>query len=239
MSGEIPYSRILLKISGESLQGNEGFGIDPAAVDRITSDIVAALALGVSISIVVGGGNLFRGSNLASKGMTRVTGDHMGMLATVMNALALRGAIREAGKETVILSAIEIPKICDSFSHRALDQHIARDRMVIFAGGTGNPFFTTDTAAALRAAEIGADALFKGTQVDGVYSADPTKDPGAKRFDRITHSQILSMRLEVMDAAAVNIARDHRIPIVVFSIHKPGGLSKILQGKGFCTTVSD
>lgn len=233
------YRRVLLKASGEALMGDQGFGIDVAVADRIASDIAEARALGVEVGVVIGGGNIFRGVAVASKGGDRVTGDHMGMLATVINSLALRTSLVKAGIDTVVLSAIAMPELCESFSQRQATAYMNQGKVVIFAGGTGNPFFTTDSAAALRAAEIGADALFKGTQVDGIYSADPKKDPAATRFDRITHYDVLAKGLSVMDTAAVALARENHIPIIVYSIHEQGGFAKVLTGKGRCTIVSD
>jgi uridylate kinase len=233
------FRRVLLKASGEALMGDQGFGIDVAVADRIASDIAEARALGVEVAVVIGGGNIFRGVAVASKGGDRVTGDHMGMLATVINSLALRTSLVKAGIDTVVLSAIAMPELCESFSQRQATAYMNQGKVVIFAGGTGNPFFTTDSAAALRAAEIGADALFKGTQVDGIYSADPKKDPAATRFDRITHHDVLAKGLSVMDTAAVALARENHIPIIVYSIHEQGGFAKVLTGKGRCTIVSD
>ncbi len=217
--------------------GDQGFGIDPGMTAQIATDIKAATDKGCQICIVVGGGNIFRGVALAAKGSDRVTADHMGILATTMNALALRMAIEEAGVGCEVMNAVDMPLITQSFNQRLLDEHLANGKVVVFAGGTGHPFFTTDTAAAIRAAEIGADALFKGTQVDGIYSADPKKDASATRFDEITHDEILSRGLSVMDIAAVGLARDNNIPVVVFSIHQPGGLVDILNGAGRCTIV--
>ena len=237
MSAKPAYKRILLKVSGEALMGSQGFGIDPAMAKQIATDIKAAVELGCEVAIVVGGGNIFRGVALAAKGADRVTGDHMGILATTMNALALRMAIEEAGVGCVVMNAVEMPRITETFNQRALDAHMAEGKVVVFAGGTGNPFFTTDTAAALRAAEIGAGALFKGTQVDGIYSADPKTNKDAKRFDNISHDEIIEKGLKVMDIAAVALTRDNNIPVVVFSIHEVGGLVEILNGKGRCTIV--
>lgn len=239
MTATVRFERVLLKVSGEALMGAQGFGIDVAVADRIAADIKEAQDLGVAISIVVGGGNIFRGVAVASKGGDRVTGDHMGMLATVINALALRTSLTKIGVDAIVLSAIPMPEICESFSQRAALAHAEANRVVIFAGGTGNPFFTTDSAAALRAAEMGATALFKGTQVDGIYSADPKRVPDATRFDRLTHDEVLGKGLAVMDVAAVALARENHIPIVVFSIHEKGELSRILSGGGRCTIVSD
>jgi len=239
MPGQPAYKRVLLKASGEALMGSQGFGIDVSVAGRIASDIKQARSLGVEVGVVIGGGNIFRGVAVASKGGDRVTGDHMGMLATVINSLALRTSLHKIGVDSVVLSAIAMPEICESFSQRQATAYMDEGKVVIFAGGTGNPFFTTDSAAALRAAEIEADALLKGTQVDGIYSADPKKDPNATRFDRLTHKEVLDRGLAVMDTAAVALARENNIPIIVYSIHENGGLAEILQGKGRCTIVSD
>ncbi|TFF25246.1 UMP kinase [Jiella endophytica] len=239
MTSDIRYRRVLLKVSGEALMGEQGFGIDVAVVDRIAADIAEGRALGVDISVVIGGGNIFRGVAVASKGGDRVIGDHMGMLGTVINALALRTSLIKLGVDAIVLSAIAMPEICESFTQRAALAHQAAGRVVIFAGGTGNPFFTTDSAGALRAAEMGAAALFKGTQVDGIYSADPKKVPDATRFDRLTHAEVLERGLAVMDVAAVALARENHIPIVVFSIHQKGEFARILVGAGRATVVSD
>jgi len=239
MSSSPIYKRVLLKASGEALMGDQGFGIDVAVADRIAADIADARKMGVEVGVVVGGGNIFRGVVVASKGGDRVTGDHMGMLSTVINSLALATSLRKLDIDTVVLSAIAMPEICESFSQRAAVYHLSLGRVVIFAGGTGNPYFTTDSAAALRAAEIGAQALFKGTQVDGIYSADPKKVPDATRFDRLTHKEVLDRGLAVMDVAAVALARENSIPIVVFSIHERGGFPAILTGGGRGTIVTD
>ena len=239
MSGQTAYKRVLLKASGEALMGSQGFGIDVSVADRIANDIKQARALGVEVGVVIGGGNIFRGVAVASKGGDRVTGDHMGMLATVINSLALRTSLHTIGVDSGVLSAIAMPEICESFSQRQATAYMDEGKVVIFAGGTGNPFFTTDSAAALRAAEIEADALLKGTQVDGIYSADPKKDPNATRFDRLSHKEVLDRGLAVMDTAAVALARENNIPIIVYSIHEDGGLAEVLQGKGRCTIVSD
>jgi uridylate kinase len=208
-------------------------------VDRIAADIAEARALGVEVGVVIGGGNIFRGVAVASKGGDRVTGDHMGMLATVINSLALRTSLIKIGVDAVVLSAIAMPELCESFSQRQATAYMDEGKVVIFSGGTGNPFFTTDSAAALRAAEIGADALFKGTQVDGVYSADPKKDPHATRFERITHADVINKGLSIMDTAAIALARENNIPIIVYSIHEGGGFGEILKGGGRCTVVAD
>ncbi|KQQ89848.1 MULTISPECIES: UMP kinase [Aureimonas] len=235
----IRFTRVLLKVSGEALMGGQGFGIDVAVADRIAADIKEARDLGVEISVVIGGGNIFRGVAVASKGGDRVTGDHMGMLATVINAMALRTSLTKLGVDAIVLSAIAMPELCESFSQRAALAHASAGRVVIFAGGTGNPFFTTDSAAALRAAEMGATALFKGTQVDGIYSADPKLVPDATRFDQLTHDEVLSKGLAVMDVTAVALARENHIPIVVFSLHEKGEFARILTGGGRSTIVTD
>lgn len=233
------YRRIVLKASGEALMGEQGFGIDVSVVDRIAADIAEARALGVEVGVVIGGGNIFRGVAVASKGGDRVTGDHMGMLGTVINSLAIRTSLVKIGVDAVVLSAVAMPELCESFSQRQATAYMNQGKVVIFAGGTGNPFFTTDSAAALRAAETGADALFKGTQVDGVYSADPRKDHAAVRYRRLSHDRVLSERLAIMDTAAIALARENHIPIIVFSIHEKGGLGAILKGEGHCTVVTD
>jgi uridylate kinase len=233
------YRRVLLKASGEALMGDQKFGIDVSVVDQIAADVAEARAMGVEVAVVIGGGNIFRGVAVASKGGDRVTGDHMGMLATVINSLALRTSLNKLGVETVVLSAIAMPELCEGFSQRQATAYMDQGKVVIFAGGTGNPFFTTDTAAALRAAEIGADALFKGTQVDGVYTADPKKVPDAKRYERLTHGDVLTQGLAIMDTAAIALARENSIPIIVYSIHEKGGFGAILRGEGRCTVVSD
>ena len=239
MPAEPTYRRVLLKASGEALMGAQHFGIDVSMVDQIASDIVEARELGVEVGVVIGGGNIFRGVAVASKGGDRVTGDHMGMLATVINSLALRTSLVKLGVDAVVLSAIAMPELCESFSQRQATAYMNAGKVVIFAGGTGNPFFTTDSAAALRAAEIDADALFKGTQVDGVYSADPKKDPTATRYERISHADVISKGLSIMDTAAIALARENNIPIIVYSIHEQGGFGEILRGGGRCTVVAD
>jgi len=239
MTSSPAYRRVLLKASGEALMGDQGFGIDVSVADRIAADVAEARAMGVEVGIVIGGGNIFRGVAVASAGGDRVTGDHMGMLATVINSLALRTSLVKLGVDTVVLSAIAMPELCESFSQRQATAYMDQGKVVIFAGGTGNPFFTTDSAAALRAAEIGADALFKGTQVDGVYTADPKRDPSARRYERISHDEVIRDGLAIMDTAAIALARENNIPIIVFSIHEKGGFGAILRGEGRCTVVSD
>ncbi len=238
MGDQLKYKNVLLKVSGEALMGDTGFGIDPETVKRICSDIKEGIDLGARVGLVVGGGNIFRGVALAAKGADRVSGDHMGMLATVMNAIALRMALVDMDVDAVVLSAIDMAEVCEPFTQRAAEKYSAEGKVVIFAGGTGNPYFTTDTAAALRACEMQCDALMKATQVDGIYSADPQKDPSAERFETITHAEVLSKGLEVMDAAAVSLTKDANIPVVVFSLSEPGGFAKILKGEGRSTTVS-
>lgn len=239
MSKPLRWRRVLLKLSGEALMGSQSFGIDPAVVERIALEIASAVKLGAQVGVVIGGGNIFRGVAVASKGGDRVTGDHMGMLATIINSLALRTSLHKLGVDSVVLSAIAMPELCESFSQRQATAYMDAGKVVIFAGGTGNPFFTTDSAAALRAAEIGADALFKGTQVDGVYSADPKKDPTATRFEHITHKEVIAKGLSIMDTAAIALARENNIPIIVYSIHEKGGFGEILKGGGRCTIVAD
>ena len=238
MSDPIP-SRVLLKVSGEALMGDAGFGVDVAVADRIAADVAEAHKLGTSIGLVVGGGNIFRGVSVAAKGGDRVTGDHMGMLATAINALALRSALQKAGVPVVVMSAIAMPEIVETFSHRKALTHLSQGRVVLFAGGTGNPFFTTDTAAALRAAEIGAKLICKATMVDGIYTADPKLDPNATRYDRLTHDEVLERGLKVMDVAAIALARENKIPIAVFSIYERGAFAAVLRGEGRATYVAD
>jgi uridylate kinase len=234
---KLTYNRILLKVSGEALMGGLGHGIDVAEISRIANEVVEARALGAEISIVVGGGNIFRGMAGAAQGMDRGEADYMGMLATVMNAIALQGGLRQAGLDARAMSAIPMPTVCEPFTRSAALNHLGEGRVVIFAAGTGNPYFTTDTAAALRAAEMGCDALMKGTSVDGVYSADPKTMPNAKRYDRISYDDVLAQNLKIMDAAAIALARDNNIPIIVFSIREPGNVVKIVQGNGKYTVI--
>jgi uridylate kinase len=224
-------------MSGEVLAGHKGYGIDLDVLAPIARDVSAAVSSGTEICLVVGGGNIFRCLMASEVGMDRARADYLGMLATVMNALALQTAIEREGQPARVLSAIPMPTVCEAYIRdKALD-HLEKGRVVIFAGGTGNPFFTTDTAAALRAAEMGCDALFKATQVDGVYSTDPKKTPNARRYDRLTYDDVLKQDLRVMDGAAIALARDNRIPIIVFSIKSQGSLAAVLQGKGSSTTI--
>lgn len=233
------YRRVLLKISGEALMGAGAYGIDTEACARIAEEVRDAIAAGCELCLVIGGGNIFRGLQGAASGMERASADYMGMLATVMNALAMQNALEGVAVDTRVLSAIPMVTICEPYIRRRAMRHMEKGRVVIFAAGTGNPFFTTDTAAALRAAEMGCDALLKGTQVDGVYSADPKRDPAARRYDRLSYHEVLAQDLRVMDASAVSLMRDNRIPIVVFSIHQRGGLGEVLAGRGVCTVIGD
>ena len=238
MTGPKPrYRKILLKISGEVLMGDSLFGIDTVTLDRVAADIKEVVDAGVELCLVVGGGNIFRGVSLAGRGMERASADYMGMLATIMNALALQGALEKAGVDTRVQSAIPMDAVCEPYIRRRALRHLEKGRVVIFAAGTGNPFFTTDTAAALRAAEMRCDALLKGTQVDGVYSADPKKDPNAIYHTHLNYLEVLSNDLKVMDASAVSLARENEIPILVFSIQDPGGLARVLSGQGTFTTI--
>ncbi len=239
MAEGIRFRRVLLKLSGEALLGDQPFGIDEKMVDRIAGEIGEATALDIRVGLVVGGGNIFRGMAIAKAGGNRVAGDHMGMLATVMNSIALHEGLERRGVASRIFSAVPMPTFCENFTQQRAEGAFRRGRVVIFAGGTGNPFFTTDSGAALRAAEMGCDALFKGTQVDGIYTADPKRDPTAVRYERLTHAEVLAKGLGVMDAAAVALARDNGIPIVVFSIHQPGAFVEILKGAGRATIVAD
>ena len=232
------YPRVLLKISGESLMGKQAYGIDPDMVATVAKEVRDVIDLGVEVCLVIGGGNLFRGVSGAAAGMERATGDYMGMLATVMNALAMQNALEALDMPTRVLSALPISAVCEPYIRRRAVRHLEKGRVVIFAAGTGNPFFTTDTAAALRASEMGCAALLKGTRVDGVYSADPEKDPKAVRYDRLSYLQVLSDDLKVMDASAVSLARENNIPILVFSIEDAGGFQRVLRHEGKFTIVS-
>jgi uridylate kinase len=233
------FNRILLKLSGEALMGPGQLGIDPDAVAGLAGEIAAAKSQGHELCLVVGGGNIFRGMAAAAKGFDRASADYMGMLATVMNALALQGALEKIGVDTRVQSAIPMASVSEPYIRRRALRHIEKGRIVLFAAGTGNPYFTTDTAAALRAAEMGCDALFKGTSVDGVYDADPKKVAGANRYETVGYSKVLSDDLKVMDAAAVALCRDNDIPIVVFNIRQPGNLAEVLAGRGLATIVQD
>ena len=232
------YKRILLKVSGEVLMGSQPFGIDLETVGRVADEIIACADRGTEIALVIGGGNIFRGLAGAAKGMDRVSADHMGIMATVMNALAMQGVLNAKGADARVLSAIAMPAVCETYAAAIGRHHLEQGRIVICAAGTGLPFFTTDTAAALRAAELQCQALLKGTSVDGVYSADPKTDPSAKRYETVTFSEILAQDLRIMDPAAIALARDNGIPVVVFSIRKPGAVGEVLAGTGRFTTVT-
>jgi len=233
------FTRILLKLSGEVLMGGGGLAIDPEVTARVAGEIANAKAMGFELCVVVGGGNIFRGISAAAKGIERATADYMGMLATVMNALAVQNALENIGVETRVQSAIPMASVCEPFIRRRAERHLEKGRVVIFAAGVGSPFFTTDTGAALRAAEMKCDALFKGTSVDGVYDADPKKVAGATRYDTVTFDRVLSDNLKVMDASAVALCRDNNIPIVVFNIREPGNLAAVLRGEGTSTVVQN
>jgi len=232
------YRRVVIKLSGEYLAGTHSFGIDQPTIDRIAGELIAAQKLGTEIAVVVGGGNMVRGVEVSSRGVSRPTGDTMGMLATVMNSLALAAAIERQGAPARALSAFVMPQVCDLYTRAATQQYLAEGRIVLLGGGTGNPFFTTDTTAVLRAAEIGAQAVLKATNVDGVYTADPKKDPLAQRFDRLTHAEALQGGYKVMDATAFALARETALPIIVFSIADPGSIGAILRGTGHGTIVA-
>jgi uridylate kinase len=233
------FNRILLKLSGEALMGKEQFGIDADAVDALAREIQSAREHCPGLCLVVGGGNIFRGMAAAAKGFDRATADYMGMLATVMNALALQTALERLGVDTRVQSAIPMASVSEPYIRRRALRHIEKGRIVLFAAGTGNPYFTTDTAAALRAAEMDCDAILKGTQVDGVYSADPKRDPTAQRFERLTFLDVLAKDLKVMDASAIALARESNIPIIVFSLHAPGALARALRGEGAYTLITE
>jgi len=231
------YKRILLKLSGESLMGQEGYGINAAVVGAISEELKELTSLGVEIAIVIGGGNIFRGMGGEKEGIDRATGDYMGMLATVMNAMALQNFLEKAGVYTRVLSAIEIHQLVEPYIRRRAVRHLEKGRVVIFAAGTGNPFFTTDTAAALRAVEIGADVIMKGTKVDGVYDSDPKLNPAAKRFDSLSYLDVLNKNLKVMDSTAISLCMDNKMPIVVFDLFKKGNIRKVVLGEHIGTTV--
>jgi uridylate kinase len=241
MSGSasgLRYRRVLLKLSGEALMGKRPYGIDVSVVQRLAGEIKDALDGGVEVAVVVGGGNIFRGLAGAARGMDRATADYMGMLATVMNALALQNGLEQAGVDARVLSAIPMPTVCEAFVHSKALHHLESKRVVIFAAGTGNPFFTTDTTAALRAIEMRCEVLAKATQVDGVYSADPKTDSSAVRYDRLTYGEVLARDLKVMDGAAIALARDNDLPVIVFSIEETGNFLKVLKGEARATLIS-
>ena len=231
------YRRVLLKVSGEALMGRREYGLDTEMVSRIAADVGDVVKLGIQVCLVIGGGNIFRGISAAAGGMDRAQADYMGMLATVMNALAMQNALEKKQVPTRVQSAIPMASVCEPYIRRRAERHMEKGRVVIFAAGTGNPFFTTDTAAALRATEMGCDALLKGTQVDGVYDADPRKVTAAQRFERLTYMEVLTRDLRVMDAAAISLARENGLPIVVFNIHAPGAFAQVMRGEGSFTTI--
>jgi uridylate kinase len=233
------YKRVLLKISGEALMGSREYGLDTDTVNAIATDVRDVIALGVEVCLVIGGGNIFRGVAGASAGMDRAQADYMGMLATVMNALAMQSALEKAGVPTRVQTAIPMSSVCEPYIRRRAMRHMEKGRVVIFAAGTGNPFFTTDTAAALRAAEMNCNCLLKGTQVDGVYTADPRKDSNAKRYEELTYLDVLARDLNVMDASAISLSRENKLPIIVFNIHAPGAFAAVMRGEGLFTRITE
>ena len=241
MPDQPTYKRVLLKISGEALMGGQDYGLDPKTVERVAQEVRAVVDLGVEICLVIGGGNIFRGISGAAvgMGMERASADYMGMLATVINALAMQNALERIGILTRVQSAIPMETLCEPYIRRRALRHMEKGRVVIFAAGTGNPFFTTDTAAALRAVEMGCDCLLKGTKVDGVYAADPAKVPDAERYDRLGYLEVLARDLQVMDASAISLARENGLPILVFSIHTPGAFAEVMMGRGAYTLIRD
>ena len=237
MSPQPAYKRVLLKVSGEALMGRRDYGLEMETLNRIASDVAEVYGMGVQVCVVIGGGNIFRGVSGAAGGMPRAQADYMGMLATVMNALAMQSVLERHDVPTRVQSAIPMSSVCEPYIRRRAQRHLEKNRVVIFAAGTGNPFFTTDTAAALRAAEMGCEVLMKGTQVDGVYSADPRKDKAATRYDELTYLKVLSNDLAVMDAAAISLSRENGLPIIVFNIHKPGAFAQVVRGQGLFTRI--
>ena len=237
--GHMPkqYSRVMLKISGEALMGDQGYGLHPPTVSRIANEVESVARMGVEVCMVIGGGNIFRGLQGSAQGMERTTADYMGMLATVMNALAMQSALEAKGLHCRVISAIRMDEVCEPYIRRRAIRHLEKKRVVIFAAGTGNPYFTTDTAATLRANEMNCEVIFKGTKVDGVYDMDPKKYPEARRYDTVTYDEVLQKHLGVMDASAIALARDNRLPIIVFSLDEPGGFRTILEGRGTYTRV--
>ena len=233
----LAYRRVLLKLSGEALMGDEDYGIDPKVLNRLAHEVIEASEAGAEIALVIGGGNIFRGAGLAASGMDRVTGDHMGMLATVINALAMQDALEKLGGKARVMSALKVNDVCEDYIRRRAVRHLEKRRLVIFAAGTGNPFFTTDSGAALRAIEIGADLLLKATKVDGVYDKDPKKHPDAVKLDTLTYDEVISRNLQVMDTAAFALCRDARLPLRIFDMAEPGVLLRILRGEPIGTLV--
>ena len=238
MACQPAYRRVLLKVSGEALMGGLGYGIDPAMLGRVAAEIKSIVDCGTQLAVVIGGGNIFRGSGLAAAGMDRVAGDQMGMLATVINALAMQEAVEKIGLEARVMSAVSINEMCEDYIRRRAIRHLEKGRVVICAAGTGNPFFTTDSAASLRAIEIGADILLKATKVDGVYSADPVKDPRATRYQRVSYDEALAKKLAVMDATAIVLCRDNKLPLRVLNIYAEGALRKLMHGEDIGTLVN-
>mgnify|MGYP000546531665 FL=1 len=234
---QVQFKRVLLKISGEALMGDQGYGLHPPTVERIAAEVKTVHDLGAEICMVIGGGNIFRGLQGSAQGMERTTADYMGMLATVMNALAMQSSLEEQGVHTRVVSAIPMDQVCEPYIRRRAVRHLEKKRVVIFAAGTGNPYFTTDTAATLRASEMACEAIFKGTQVDGIYNKDPKQHRDAVRYDAVTYDEVLQKRLKVMDASAIALARDNNLPIIVFSLDEPGGFRGILSGNGTYTKV--
>jgi uridylate kinase len=229
----------MLKLSGEALLGEQAYGIDPKVIQRVASEVIELVQMGVQVGLVIGGGNIFRGAGLAEAGMDRVAADHMGMLATVINALALQDALERKGATARVMSALQIHQVCEDYIRRRAIRHMEKGRIVIFAAGTGNPFFTTDTAASLRAIEIGADVLIKATKVDGIYSADPMIDPNATRFGRLSFDKVLNEKLKVMDATAIVMCRDNNLPLIVFNLNNSGDLVRLVAGETLGTTVGN
>ncbi|UXI66795.1 UMP kinase [Tahibacter amnicola] len=238
MPTDIKYKRILLKLSGEALMGDADYGIDPKVLTRLAKEIIEIQRVGVQVGVVIGGGNIFRGEGLAAAGMDRVTGDNMGMLATVMNALAMQDALEKLGAYARVMSAIKINEVCEDFIRRRAIRHLEKGRIALFAAGTGNPFFTTDSAAALRAIEVGADLLLKATKVDGVYSADPKKDPTAQRYEKLSYGEVIQRNLQVMDTTAIALCRDNKIPLRIYDMGVGGNLLRIMKGEPVGTLVS-
>ena len=239
MAAALKYPRVLLKVSGEALMGERDYGLDPAMVARIAGEVAAVHKLGVELCLVIGGGNIFRGLSGAAVGMERASADYMGMLATVINSLAMQNELERRGISTRVQSAISMQAVCEPYIRRRAIRHLEKGRVVIFAAGTGNPFFTTDTAAALRASEMGCNALLKATKVDGVYDADPHLVPTARRFERLGYHEVLTRDLQVMDASAISLARENRIPVLVFSIFENGGFAQVVQGNGRFTIIEN
>jgi uridylate kinase len=233
----LKYRRVLLKLSGEALMGNVDYGIDPVVIAAMAKEVVEAQRAGAEIGLVIGGGNIFRGAGLAASGMDRVTGDHMGMLATVINALAMADALEKQGGYARVMSAIKINEVCEDYIRRRAIRHMEKGRIALFAAGTGNPFFTTDSAAALRASEIGADLLLKATKVDGIYDSDPKKNPKAIRYDHLTYDDVIARNLQVMDTAAFALCRDNQVPLRIYDMMQPGALMRILRGEALGTLV--